>query len=57
MRQPAQTCIVLMYSKCHCCFEQKSASLYFLEDSGILKCINRIQQDNFQAWLKQQSQA
>ena len=39
MRQPAQTCIVLMYSKFHCCFEQKSASLYFLEDSGILKCI------------------
>ena len=39
MRQPAQTCIVLMYSKFHCCFEQRSASLYFLEDSGILKCI------------------
>ena len=34
MRQPAQTCIVLMYSKFHCRFEQKSASLYFLDDAG-----------------------
>ena len=51
------TCIVFIYSKFTLRFEYKSVWLWLvLEVADMLDYRNRIQADNFQAWLTQQSQ-